>query len=223
MMRSSLRNISIVATLLSILVVNSLSSKAGAELSWTEKTTNDTNKTWTIYFNQPVRTETVSLNSIFVIDETNKRVQTNIKVSSDQKSLMVSPKSSYKSGKKYWLYIDKSVRSSKNRDTLQQSLWMPFVIASSKDTESLINEKKVEKPSKSNLKVTFEKTQFFTNIKVIADPSVTKIILGRSSMQYKGNNSFTLAIAGIDKGDNLLFKAYDGDNSLLFKETVKME
>ncbi|MBV1821628.1 Ig-like domain-containing protein, partial [Bacteroidales bacterium MSK.15.36] len=69
----------------------------------------DQNKRWIIKFNDILRISTVNNNTIYVTDENGKKVETNLEVSADKKSVYISPKGSYEYGKTYFLIANKGI------------------------------------------------------------------------------------------------------------------
>lgn len=209
--------ISIFLLIIVILSSNSLKPEATDAVIWEEKVTSDIHKTWTVYFNQPLRSETVSKSTVYVTTDKNKWIPVSISISDDEMSLTVIPEEAYTPGVKYWLFINQKVRSS-SRDTLEKSVWMPFKVSTnSKSTESSSPNTNSEK--ELQLKVEIAHSQLLSTITVVSkNPEVTQIYLGQSRMQYEGNNTFTLARSKIEKGDKLLFKALDSSNKQIIRE-----
>jgi hypothetical protein len=221
MVQRFLKFVSLASIFLFISFITTTSSTAVDALIWDEKTTDNLKKPWTIYFNQPVRIATVSVSSIYVLNDSKKRIPTDIKIDSDQKSITITPKSSYKPGS-YWLFIDQSVRSSE-RDTLEQSVWMPFKVVSTEETKKESSSSASDSVKQQKLKVKTEINDYFTTITVTTEPSVTTLYVNNTKMQYTGNSTFTLGMAGLKKGDKLFFKAYNSTNSLLLRENAEVK
>lgn len=198
--------------------------RAAEPLMWEEKTTQDVNKSWTVYFNENLRLETVSQDSIYIADLKNKRIPVTVKVANDQRSITVSPNQEYKVNTKYWLYVDESVRSLR-RDPLKQSVWMLFTVEGNKAaaTSNASTENTIDTDEESNLKVSVGHHDYFANIKVITSEEVASVKIGKSKMQYIGNNTFTLGLAAVEKGDKLNFKAYGSDNKMIERKTYTVK
>ncbi|AVP55443.1 N-acetylmuramoyl-L-alanine amidase [Clostridium tetani] len=85
------------------------------------------NKKWIIKFNDILKISTVNNDTIYVTDEKGKRVQTNLEVGADKKSIYVSPKSSYEYGKTYFLIANKGIQRLSGR-SMATNVKMKFII-----------------------------------------------------------------------------------------------
>ncbi|WP_282804409.1 N-acetylmuramoyl-L-alanine amidase [Clostridium tetani] len=85
------------------------------------------NKKWIIKFNDILKISTVNNDTIYVTDEKGKRVQTNLEVGADKKSIYVSPKLSYEYGKTYFLIANKGIQRLSGR-SMATNVKMKFII-----------------------------------------------------------------------------------------------
>jgi hypothetical protein len=93
---------------------------------WDTKTANDKQKTWTVKFNLPVDTSSLSSN-IYITDANNVKISTNISTSADLKSIDITPVAKYTKAVEYRLYITKDIFSS-NSKKLNNAIAMPFIV-----------------------------------------------------------------------------------------------
>ena len=93
---------------------------------WDTKTTNDPLKTWTVKFNMPIIESNLNEN-IYVTDDNNNIISTNISMLVDGKSIAITPVDKYRTGVEYRLYITKNICSS-NGINLKNAVVMPFLV-----------------------------------------------------------------------------------------------
>ena len=87
----------------------------------------DQNKRWIIKFNDILRISTVNNNTIYVTDENGKKIETNLEVSADKKSVYISPKGSYEYGKTYFLIANKGIEKLSGK-SMATNVKMKFII-----------------------------------------------------------------------------------------------
>lgn len=96
-------------------------------IEWETKTTDNSRKTWTIKFNQTINPSSVILSNIYITDEQgNKIPTTDPKLFTDEKSIIITPIAEYESGKIYYLYIKKEIKSPSGQN-IKNNIRMPFV------------------------------------------------------------------------------------------------
>lgn len=78
---------------------------------WPNKETNDLNKIWTIQLNQKVEVASIKEDTIFVVDENNKKIEIFMKFEEGGKNILIEPKVPYEIGKTYSLYIFDSLKN----------------------------------------------------------------------------------------------------------------
>lgn len=85
------------------------------------------NKRWIIKFNDILNISTVNNNTIYVTDESGKKVLTNLEVGLDKKSVYISPKVSYEYGKTYFLIANKGIEKISGK-SMATNVKMKFII-----------------------------------------------------------------------------------------------
>ncbi|AXH98291.1 DUF5011 domain-containing protein [Sporosarcina sp. PTS2304] len=90
----------------------------------------DTHKVLSVKFNARVDREALYSGLIFVTDDTtNQKVETELQMSNDGKTIYVVPKTAYTRGKQYTLHIDRQFKgNTKNKEFLKKSLLQTFKI-----------------------------------------------------------------------------------------------
>lgn len=123
----------------------------------------DQNKRWIIKFNDILRISTVNNNTIYVTDENGKKIETNLEVSADKKSVYISPKGSYEYGKTYFLIANKGIEKLSGK-SMATNVKMKFIIKNNNEynnitiasvddiIKSVSQGEKYELPSKINVK-----------------------------------------------------------------------
>lgn len=90
------------------------------------KVANDIFKVWTITFNESLDPKTVNETTVYVTNAFNRNIEVNISLSTDGKSISVTPKQMYVAGIDYELHITNV--ASINNEVLSPAVKMPFVI-----------------------------------------------------------------------------------------------
>lgn len=85
------------------------------------------NKIWIVKFNDILNISTVNNNTIYVTDESGKKVLTNLEVGLDKKSVYISPKVSYEYGKTYFLIANKGIEKVSGK-SMATNVKMQFII-----------------------------------------------------------------------------------------------
>lgn len=246
MMKTIRNSVKVVTLFIAVSLLFSLSvmpSRAVETTTWDKKTTTDRMKTWTISFNEPVRTKSVDGKSIYVVTAANQLVKTSWEVSDDGYQVKVSPEQTYDVGVKYWLFIDDSVRSD-DWDELEASITMPFEIigdevnggtdqnesnnGSNSDQEEdgqagNEGEQAANSEENSELDIAVEVSDYVANVTVRTDATIGKVMIDQYNMHYVGNDTFNLGLAGVQKGDSLYFKAYNGEGKLVVRKRYEVE
>ncbi len=180
--------------------------------------TSDPNKEWTVTFNMAVSPATVSANTIYIIDENDKKVPSKLLVGRDGLSVTVSPQSSYKEDTRYYLTVEDSLRSTKKLFLWADTV-MPFEYkrsVSSTGTSGKSNEDKKPIEQSSGLIVKVKHFTYLSEFTVqTSNNSIVKIVIDGTEMQYEGNNTFTVNLAGIKSGKKLSIKGYNVENKVV--------
>ncbi|MFS1517089.1 Ig-like domain-containing protein [Bacillus sp. SCS-151] len=195
---------------------------------WEESNISDPLKRWEISFNEQVRTKSVAYDRVYIIDNQNKRLKTDLQVSSNGKTITITPLEQYKTDTKYWLYIDKSVRSV-NMDPLKKSVIMPFSLSDQVATggspiavkNDVQDTSTADSQEQAKMTIQVEKYDMFADVTVTTSSNVQSVLMDNITMQYVGNNTFNLGIVDIMPGDKLNFKALDQNGKVL--ENIKHE
>lgn len=88
-------------------------------------------KEWEIKFNKEIQRE-IDHQAIKVIDSSGERLETNLCLSQDQKTLRVKPYEDYKENKRYTLYISDKIKA-ETGENLKHSIRMTFITKPKKD------------------------------------------------------------------------------------------
>lgn len=183
---------------------------------WDKGETNDPKKVWTIEFNQPLKSSKVRSTTVYVKDENNRNFSTTVTLSTDKKSITVTPRKDYEIGKEYKLYIDDSIGSETDK-TLEKSIVFPFTISGSGDTSK---EEDKPNPEESNLvkNVNINLTPYAALITLSTDSSIARVMAGTNEMHYEGNNQFSAGIVGLKVGETVKIRAFDADGKTVFEK-----
>jgi len=96
----------------------------GSWKSWEEQSTSDASKTWTVEFSKEVDGASVGSGTVYVTDESGKKIQTSYQL--EGKELKITPSQEYTVGKSYTLWI-KDLRA-KDGASLSGNVKMKFTI-----------------------------------------------------------------------------------------------
>lgn len=80
-------------------------------VQWMETKIVESNKIWTVDFNQKLNIDTINNSNIFIISEDNEKIDIDLNVQSNGKSIEVSSVNLYEKGKMYTLYISKNIEN----------------------------------------------------------------------------------------------------------------
>jgi len=164
--------------------------------AWETKTTDDENKTWTVYFSIPLDVDSINDN-VYITDSENKEVDTQINTSADNRSVTIKPMEAYKRNIEYRIYINDGLRD-KNGNNLAQKIVMPFIV-----TDGFIRI------------IGNNYSSFVTNINVSTSSDVFILKANNVPMHYHGGDKFRLGKAGLTPGSTVYLKAYDYSGKLL--------
>ncbi|WP_338450380.1 Ig-like domain-containing protein [Niallia oryzisoli] len=205
----------LLAFVLLLIMSNTALGATDEEDVWNTKIINENKKVWTISFSQPLKESSVKNASVYVEDENYRLFFTDVTVSSDKKSIIVTPKDVYQENKTYRLNISKDVTSAKG-EKISKKIILPFILDDSTGNENpdTINE------AISNVKIT--STAFASLVTATSDDSVNRVTANYKDMHYEGNNTFSLGITGLDSGDNVKIEAYDINGKKVFSKNFKV-
>ncbi|MGY0374068.1 trypsin-like peptidase domain-containing protein [Clostridium sp. JNZ J1-5] len=84
----------------------------------------DKNKTWTIKFNKEVQLDSLTKENILVTDTSNNKINVELKLGGDNKSVIVNPPANgYEAGKKYTLKIGNKMQSKDNKSLKEEIIF----------------------------------------------------------------------------------------------------
>ncbi|MBY6756567.1 leucine-rich repeat domain-containing protein [Clostridium botulinum] len=111
------------------LCLSPLSVKAEDYYKWDSKVTADKNKIWTIKLSKKLNNNISGIkDKVYIKDSKGNKLDCNVKIKPNEKILEVlPPKDGYKEKENYYLYIDKSIPSDKNKN-LKETVKMNFYI-----------------------------------------------------------------------------------------------
>ncbi|NFN56845.1 DUF5050 domain-containing protein [Clostridium botulinum] len=111
------------------LCLSPLSVKAEDYYKWDSKVTADKNKVWTIKLSKKSNGNISGIkDKVYIKDSKGNKLDCNVKIKTNEKILEVlPPKDGYREKENYYLYIDKSIPSDKNKN-LKETVKMNFYI-----------------------------------------------------------------------------------------------
>ena len=111
------------------LCLSPLSVKAEDYYKWDSKVTADKNKIWTIKLSKKLNNNISGIkDKVYIEDSKGNKLDCNVKIKPNEKILEVlPPKDGYREKENYYLYIDKSIPSDKNKN-LKETVKMNFYI-----------------------------------------------------------------------------------------------
>jgi|GEM_PF-867790 len=139
----------IIAILASSLLVFTAKAKAAV---FQDNSVVNSEKSWTIHFNQEVLFDDLSKQNIEVTDKNGTKVNSTLQLGDDGKSIIVvPPDKGYDVGKSYKLNIGNKVHSKNNKD-LKQKITMNFSIKKDSDNEVVtFKDKNLENAVRNNI------------------------------------------------------------------------
>lgn len=104
--------------------------------NWESKEDVPINKSWTVYFNQSLDSDSINLNNVYIVDSNNNRVDISFTLSNEGKELIIgAPPTNYIPLESYTLYITENILS-KNQKALKAPIKMEFTVGEDKIEES---------------------------------------------------------------------------------------
>lgn len=194
---------------LCLIVPNTAFSAEDPVDTWTTKTITDSNKVWTIAFSQPLKESTVTKTNVNVKDESHRTIVTDVTLSSDKKSIIVTPKSAYEENKSYKLNISGNVTSDKGKK-LEKGILLPFTLDALTESDEPINNTVIKHNS------------YVTSVTASSNGLVVKMTANNKEMHYEGNNTYSLGLTELTSGDTITIKAYDHNNKVIFSKDYQV-
>jgi len=205
----------IFAFILLLLTPNTTSNAADDIDIWGTKQITDSNKVWTIEFSQPLKETTIKKTTVYVEDENYRSFFTDATLSSDKKSIIVTPKSAYQENKTYKLHISKDIMSDKGKK-LEKEIILPFVLNKASQNEQPPTTEGAIK------NVTLSAQNFATMVTVVSNDSVNRVTANSNEMHYEGNNTYTIGLTGLTPGDNVTIQAYELNGKRVYSKNFKV-
>lgn len=119
--------------LITAIIASTILSSVPTKAAEIKKETSDSNKSWTIRFNQKIEFNDETKSNITVIDSKGNAVVTNIRLGDDKSIVIDAPEEGYKVGETYTLNISNKIYSINNKQ-LNDNLKCNFTIRSLQDT-----------------------------------------------------------------------------------------
>lgn len=191
-----------------ILLTTALPIISSAAIQWTKKENPvPASKEWKVTFNLPVDKETVSNNTVYVVDKNGEKQATSPKVSlnNSKEVLVLPPLNGYEEGANYTLHVKNNIKSQKGK-ALTEGVEMDFTITSINIQDRILGTWKGEYIG-INFLVTFNKD--YTNqvtldgqteegVYSIKSNKMTMSLLGNTRtglIDSLNNNEFTITSA----------------------------
>ena len=195
-------------TLLLIIPITTMSASEDIDV-WNTKTITNNKKVWTIAFNDPLKESSINKKTVYVEDDHYRFVFTDVALSSDKKSIIVTPKDFYQDNKTYRLYISKAVSSEKGKK-LENDIVLPFILnGTTENVDPDIGKEAITS-------VTITPSAYASRITAISNDMVNKVTANGTEMHYEGNNTYSLGMIGLSSDKNVRIVAYDLKGKILF-------
>lgn len=92
--------------------------------TWEKQTTTNVNKVWQIHFSKALDSQSITSDTVYILNENRKKVATSITTA--QSSISVTPMQSFEQGKHYTLYVSKNIQSVTDQIVLKNGIKMAF-------------------------------------------------------------------------------------------------
>ena len=194
-----------VAFLAMFFVILATSELANAK-EWTLQTHDDVNKVWKIRFNYPVDLDSLTTDSVYVLDGTKKHAIT-LGLEEDGKLVSVTPDTPYETGKSYRLMITSALQSNDGQ-ALMDPVEFPFQIVNPDDKIQSVYSKTVN---------------IFTTVTVKTSSDVHSVKISGDEMKYEGNDTYTLTLVDAKIGSTLTIYSYDENGKRIETKKYKIE
>lgn len=180
-------------------------SQVATAQEWAFQPIDDANKVWEIRFNYPLDSESVSTDSVYVLEGTKKHATT-LRLAEDGKLLWVYPTEPYEKEKQYRVMITSGVKS--DGKALKTPVEVPFQLVDLNDKIQSVYSKTVN---------------VLTTVTVTTSPDVHSVKIGTDEMKFEGNNTFTLTLVDAKIGSTLSIYGYDENNKRIETKKYKIE
>lgn len=98
--------------------------------NWDSKENVPVNKSWTISFNQPVDSDSINKDNVYIVDSKNNMVDISFALSNEGRELIIeAPTTGYNPFETYTLYITENVKSN-SQQILNEPIKMEFIVGS---------------------------------------------------------------------------------------------
>ncbi|KAA9014562.1 Ig-like domain-containing protein [Niallia endozanthoxylica] len=203
-----------VFTMLLIMPITTLGSSNDTDV-WSTKTISETNKVWTVSFSQPLKESSIKKTTVYIEDERYRLFFTDVALSEDKKSIIVTPKNAYQENITYKLNISKEIMSEKGKK-LANNIILPFVLNGTTENGN----QEIAKEPISN--VTITPLAYASRITAISNDTVNRVTANSKDMHYEGDNTYSLGIIDLSSGDNVRIEAYDIKGKKVFSKDYKV-
>ncbi|PIC68052.1 hypothetical protein CSV71_02670 [Sporosarcina sp. P21c] len=187
--------------LVTLVIVPAASAK-----SFPSKSVHDAMKSWSIKFSQQVEPGSVTEANIYIMDGSKKHAAS-VQLLSDGRTIKITPRTSYVSGKIYQLEVSDEIRSTKG-ETLSKKTTMPFEV-----TDPLAAIETIHYTSGEGLH----------HFKITAKPEVHAVKINGIPLRLTGWNEFTHTFNNLKAGSTVTIKAYSETNKTLETKTYKLD
>lgn len=160
----------------------------------------DAKKVWCIKFNKNIDESSMSSN-IYIVDGSNNKIDTNLKLLSDKKTVEISAIKEYEVNKSYKIYVN-NVKGEKG-DKLSKQIIYSF---------------KLEALNGNDISIKTSTSALLTYIQISTSKEVFKVTVNNIEMKYEGNNNYALGLPNIGEGKKVIIQIFDKNNKLLDKK-----
>ncbi|MCB2289301.1 hypothetical protein LGK97_05925 [Clostridium sp. CS001] len=160
----------------------------------------DAKKVWRIKFNKNID-ESSMLSNIYVVDSSNNKIGTNLKLLSDKKTVELSAIKEYEVNKSYKIYVNDI--KGENGERLSKQVIYSF---------------KLEELNGNDISIKTNISTLLTYIQINTSKEVFKVTVNNIEMKYEGNNNYALGLSDIGVGKKVIIQIFDKNNKLLDKK-----
>jgi hypothetical protein len=159
----------------------------------------DSKKVWCIKFNKNIDESSMPSN-IYIVDGSNNKISTNLKLLSDKKTVEISVIKEYEVNKSYKIYVN-NIKDEKGKELSKQ----------------VIYSFKLEELSGNDISIKTNISALLTYIQISTSKDVFKVTVNNVEMKYEGNNNYALGLPNIGEGKKVTIQTFDKNNKLLEK------
>ncbi|MCG7337142.1 Ig-like domain-containing protein [Sporosarcina sp. ACRSM] len=194
-----------VAAFLVMFVMILATSQVATAQEWAFQPIDDANKVWEIRFNFPLDPQSVSSDSVYVLEGSNKHATT-LDLAKDGKLLWVYPAEPYEKEKQYRVMITSGVKS--DGKALKTPVEVPFQLVDLNDKIQSVYSKTVN---------------VLTTVTVTTSPDVHSVKISGDEMKFEGNNTFTQTLVDVKNGSTLTIYGYDENGKRIETKKYKVQ